>query len=592
MRRILCLVLVILMVLGCASYTIMFLFAGAASAASADNNPLMSIGIAYGDSAPSSYRTYSESGHLILAQNPDGARESLAVWELPNQTLIVVPHRELNSFSGMSFAGNRVEISQKFGSIADAKAMMSRLSGVCSENRWYTIPAYIDGYFRVRVGTFGSYSAAESAAAKIKSATGVDAYALTLSDTEVSVLSEDGGTRFEFDGRGSTNIGLTPNGSNYIRTDNGYNYRGSLMLRRDGSVLTVINILELEAYIEGVLPYEISSSWPAESQKAFAIAARSYAIGNRGKHYTSYGFDLCCTTNCQVYRGHGGVNDAVRSAVAATAGQILSYNGRAVSLYYSSSTGGCTVSAEDCWGGTGAPYLAAVQTPWERYTEYSNGVWATEVTPGELCTYLRNKGYTQLSGEIASVSVSSLAKNSSYVKSVTFTDTYGNSVTVTNTDKVRTTLGAYVKSANFTVSRGKNNYVVQIVSPNTEKIPYNFFNSASFDLITATGQISSGGAPARVISGYGTDSVSGSTYVITAGGGSTDVVNGYKVDYEERSYTASSSQNFVFAGKGWGHGVGLSQWGAHDLAYFGYSYKDILNMYTPSLTIAYVSSVT
>ena len=70
------------------------------------------------------------------------------------------------------------------------------------------------------------------------------------------------------------------------------------------------------------------------------------------------------------------------------------------------------------------------------------------------------------------------------------------------------------------------------------------------------------------------------------------MVNGYKVSYEDRSYTASSSQNFVFAGKGWGHGVGLSQWGAHDLANFGYSYKDILNMYTPNLTITYVSSVT
>ena len=541
-RRVVCLILVILMVLGCASYTVMFLIAGAVSASAADNNPLMSIGIAYGDSAASSFRTYSDSGHLVLAQNPDGARESLAIWELSDKTLITVPHKELNSFSGMSFAGNRVELSSKFSSISDAKAMMSRLSGVCSQNGWYTIPAYIDGYFRVRVGTFRTYSAAESAAATIRSSVGEDAYALTISDTEVSILSEDGSTKFEFDGRGATNVGLTPLGSSYIRTDAGYNYRGSLMLRRDGSVLTVINILELEAYIEGVLPYEISSSWPAESQKAFAIAARSYAIGNRGKHYKSYGFDLCCTTNCQVYHGHGSVNDAVRSAVAATAGQVLSYNGRAVSLFYSSSTGGCTVSAEDCWGGTGAPYLTAVQTPWERYTEYSNGVWATEVTPAELCTYLRNKGYTTLSGEISNVSVTSLAKDSSYVKSITFTDTYGNSVTVTNTDKVRTTLGAYVKSANFTVARGKNNYVVQIVTPNTERIPYNSFNPGSFNLMTASGQISSGGAAARVISGSGMSDLSCSAYIITADGGSSDVVNGYKVSYEDRSYTASSSR--------------------------------------------------
>lgn len=596
MRRILCLVLVILMVLGCASYTVIFLIAGAFSSSAANDNPLMSIGIAYGDGAVSEYRTYSSSGYLVLSQNPDGARESLALWEFSDQTLVVVPHRSTNSYNGVSFAGNRIEIAEKFNTVADAKNMISKLSQFCSKNGCYTIPAYVDGYYRVRLGTFSTFSLAESVADKLSTATGVSAYALNISDTEVSVLASDGSVKFEYSMDESRCLGLVPSGDSYIRTDNGYNYKGTFAYKRSGNKLTVINIVFLETYIEGVLPYEISSTWPAEAQKAFAVAARSYAIGNRGKHYTSYGFDLCSTTNCQVYRGHGGVNDAVRSAVAETAGQILTYNGKAVSLYYSSSTGGCTVSAEDCWGGKSAPYLTAVTTPWERYVNYSNGLWTAEVTPSELCTYLRNKGYTTLSGEIADITIDSLAASSTYVRSVTFTDTSGNSVTITNTDKIRTTLSAYLKSANFTVARGKNTYTVQTVTANTQNIPYSSFNTSSFDLITSYGQIGSNGALPKVYTGSGILDVTSPAYVITAanvsGDGGTSIIDGYTTSYETRTYTASSQNNFVFVGKGWGHGVGLSQWGTRDLADFGYNYKDILKMYVPSLTISSVSSVT
>ena len=87
----------------------------------------------------------------------------------------------------------------------------------------------------------------------------------------------------------------------------GYRYYGGFRYERiGGGDLTVVNILDLETYIKGVVPYEMSSSWPLEALKVQAVCARSYAYINihSGKH-TSYHFDVCNTTDCQAYYGRG-----------------------------------------------------------------------------------------------------------------------------------------------------------------------------------------------------------------------------------------------------------------------------------------------
>lgn len=594
-----------LMLLGTASTVILFLIAGKTSAAGY-TEPVMSIGIQYGDTAGGSFRTYSDTGYTLLAQTPDGERKATVFGNLSDKTLIVAPHANLTpsgtgfaaASSGVTVGGYRVDISTNYTSYAAAAAAAEGISAILSSKGYQVFPAYLNGKFKVRVGCFATQSAAESAKSAVASAAGVSVSASTPSANATCVLTSSGQVKFEFENGTSSYLGLRPAGSGdvYMRADNNYIYEGAFMYKRSGNLITVINMIGLETYIEGVLPYEISSSWHIEAQKAFAIAARSYAMGNRGKHYTSYGFDLCCTTNCQVYRGAGSVNDTVKSAVAATAGEILMYNGKVATLYYSSSTGGCTVSAEDCWGGTGAPYLTAVSTPWERYASYSNGLWTAEVSPAELCEYLRGKGYTTLTGSIASVTVAERAKNSDYVKSLKITDTSGNSVTITNTDKVRTTLSQYLKSANFVVGRGSVAYTVSKVTASTENLPYSSQNMSSFNVMTATGKILAeiSGA-AKIATGSGTlDSASPYEYVITAdsvnGGGDT-VVSGYKTEYSTETAIASSSGNFIFAGKGWGHGVGLSQYGTKDLAEFGYTYDRILEAYVPAADIKTVADL-
>lgn len=599
-----CLILVALMLLGTASTVILFLFAYKTSAVGY-TEPIMSIGIQYGTTATGSFRTYSDTGYTLLSQAPDGDRASTPIGSVTDKTLIVAPHANL-AYSGTGFAvassgiavgGYRVELSQTFSSYAEASSAAEALSNSLVSKGYQAFPAYLNGNYKVRVGCFTNAADAEAASSSVSSAAGSDVSVSLPSSAAVSVLTSSGQVKFEFENGSTTYLGLRPAGSGdvYMRADNNYIYEGAFMYKRSDNLITVINMIGLETYIEGVLPYEISSSWHIEAQKAFSIAARSYAMGNRGKHYKAYGFDLCCTTDCQVYRGAGSVTDTVRSAVAATAGEILMYNNKVATLYYSSSTGGCTVSAKDCWGGDGAPYLTAVSTPWERYADYSNGLWTVEVTPAELAEYLRGKGYTSLTGSIASVTVESRATGSDYVKSLKITDTSGNSVTISNTDKVRTTLSKYLNSANFTVGRGSVAYTVGKVTATSENQPYALQSMSAYIVMTATGKMAATpSSKSTAATGQGTfDISSGEEYVITAdnhngGGGS---VGGYKTEYTEMTATASSSENFIFAGKGWGHGVGLSQYGTKDLAEFGYSYDRILEEYVPAASIRTVADL-
>ena len=606
-RRIVSLILVILMLLGTASTVLLFLFSMKSDVAAAGyTEPVMSIGIQYGDSVVGSFRTYSDSGYNLWRHKIDGDRSKVKFGTFTDKTLIVAPTGNLaqsgTGFSvattGITVGGYRLEIDKNYSTYADATAAVSAISAAASAKGYQVFASYISGNFKVRIGCFTDTASAEAAKTAVAAVAGAAVKTVSPSSNGVTLLTTSGQIKFEFENGTSDYFGLSPAGSGevYMRSDANNIYEGTFVYKRTGNTLTVINMLGLETYIEGVLPYEISSSWHIESQKAFAIAARSYAVGNKGKHYSAYGFDLCSSTNCQVYKGAASVTDTVKKAVADTAGKVLVYNGKIATLYYSSSTGGCTVSAEDCWGGTTAQYLQAVSTPWERYADYSNGLWTVEVSPSELGDYLRGKGYTSLKGDIASVAVTKTGKNSTYVKELVITDASGNKVTITNSDKIRTTLTKYLKSANFVVGKGSVAYTVSKAVKGSESHPYSLQGLSSFGVMTAGGMVTaSGSGNVKVASGSGTvDAGASEVYVITAdnANGTGEVVDrGYTTTYESKTYTASSSGNFVFVGKGWGHGVGLSQYGTKDLADFGYTYARILKEYVPAATIVSVADI-
>lgn len=135
-------------------------------------------------------------------------------------------------------------------------------------------------------------------------------------------------------------------------------YRGSFMVYNQGGGLTIINHVELEDYIKGVVPSEMPSSWNFEAHKAQAIAARSYALANLGKR-ASHGYDLKDTPEDQAYGGASAESGRTNQAVEDTKGIVLIYNLKIIPAYYSASAGGQTSSSADVWM-KNLPYLKSV----------------------------------------------------------------------------------------------------------------------------------------------------------------------------------------------------------------------------------------
>ena len=120
----------------------------------------------------------------------------------------------------------------------------------------------------------------------------------------------------------------------------------------------VINYLDLEDYLLSVVPSEMPSPWPLEALKAQAIAARSYALANLGKH-GSAGYDLKDNIEDQVYLGVKSEADSTNEAVNSTKGLVMKYNGKPICAYFHSCSGGSTERAENVWH-SAVPYLKAV----------------------------------------------------------------------------------------------------------------------------------------------------------------------------------------------------------------------------------------
>jgi SpoIID/LytB domain protein len=146
-------------------------------------------------------------------------------------------------------------------------------------------------------------------------------------------------------------------------------YRGKLLLVSNGKRLQVVNALPLESYVLGVVGREMPSNWPAAALEAQAVAARSYALAQLENVVTARNFDLYSDTRSQVYGGIQAESPAVTAAVQATARQVVLYGGKVATTYFSSSSGGRTVSAAEAWGKS-VPYLVSVDDPYDTLSPY------------------------------------------------------------------------------------------------------------------------------------------------------------------------------------------------------------------------------
>ena len=139
-------------------------------------------------------------------------------------------------------------------------------------------------------------------------------------------------------------------------------YRGVLELRPGAFGINAINAVSLDEYVQGVVPVESPASWPLEALKAQAVAARSYAITNSKG---GAGFEHYPDTRSQVYGGIGAEAATTNRAVAETARQVVTYEGRPVVTYFFSTAGGRTENVENSLGGAPQPWLRSVEDPYD-----------------------------------------------------------------------------------------------------------------------------------------------------------------------------------------------------------------------------------
>jgi len=149
-------------------------------------------------------------------------------------------------------------------------------------------------------------------------------------------------------------------------------YRGLLEVRpaEEGS-LTVVNIVNVEDYLRGVVPNELSPlAFPQiEAHKAQAVAARTWVLAHLGD-YSAKGYDVCATQACQVYRGQATEQPLTDEAIADTRDVIATWRGRPIHAYYTSTCGGHTEDGDFIFDDP-APYLRGVICAPERSARHA-----------------------------------------------------------------------------------------------------------------------------------------------------------------------------------------------------------------------------
>ncbi len=275
---------------------------------------------------------------------------------------------------------------------------------------------------------------------------------------------------------------------------NGRPYRGLIEIRRTAQGrLTIINELDLEEYLYGVVRSEMDPRWPPEALRAQAIAARSLAAQSAGR-FAAEGYDVRSTTDSQVYGGVAAEDPRATTAVDATRGLVMIYEGRPAFAAYHTDSGGATESSEYVWGSV-IPHLRGVADPYSK--DAVNHEWVLRLDLAAIEAALQRAGRPV---------------------------------------------------------RGLQRLEITGTSPSGRVM--------TLRLIAATGPIEMKGADFRAAIGVNT--LRSTLFVV-------------------RLLPGVASVELV--GRGSGHGVGMSQWGARGLALAGRGYTEILRYYYTGVTI-------
>ena len=311
--------------------------------------------------------------------------------------------------------------------------------------------------------------------------------------------------------------------------------------------------MPITAYLASVVGAEMPSTWEAEALKAQAVAARTYALGNMDP---TSDFDICDDQRCQAYEGVTTESPRTLEAVADTAGIVALFGDELIMAFYSANAGDYTESAENIWGQP-IPYLRAVPSPNDSEAlsvawGASGYRWRRERTTSNLQQIwpIQEAGI----GEVSEIEVMRKAESG---RPLTVRITGTNGILDLVGDQIRT---AFELPSSFTT--------ISVVAPRR------------LELINPT--VKRVGALIR--DGYELSGQRRSVAFATAPPG-VHLYNGAVVVNH-----FVHPETIVFDGRGFGHGVGMSQWGAQGMAREGRSYDEILQYYYQGIELRAIGS--
>ncbi len=367
-----------------------------------------------------------------------------------------------------------------------------------------------------------------------------------------------------------------------------YTYGGTFYMQPNAyGTYTLVNHVSIETYLRGVVPYEIGTGAPYAAIEAQAIIARTYALRNLHR-FAIDDYELCADTHCQAYWGLTGSTATTDRAIAATAGQVLAYDNQPIDALYSSTTGGFTAPFEDVWQGESRPYLQAildsVEVSWDldakplsdeanfrqfialekqfNESDWQTFRWREKTSLKDITTYF--KQYLQRSGRPIEFSA---------IKSVAITErsTAGRilSILVTTDTGEIVVPGDEIRSA-FYPPISTFFYIEPVYEAPKPKTPEPQKNTTGNNPPSSTPTSSPTSSPSA---------------------SPTPASTPASTPPQPTKTIPKKLWGYEFIGGGFGHGVGLSQTGAYNLADIGKTSTEILEFYYPGASLTQIENL-
>ena len=335
-----------------------------------------------------------------------------------------------------------------------------------------------------------------------------------------------------------------------VLTVNGRGVRGTLETTTDdeGGAI-IVNTVATGPYLASVVGSEEPSTWEPEALAAQAIAARTYLATHLHRHDQ---YDLEGDTRDQEYDGVGNEVRSTQRAVERTAGVIATYRGAAIEALYSANTGGVTEDSENVFANA-LPYLRSVPSPSDAIAANSSfgrtsWQWSREFTAPQLGDYMRARGADIGVPQRIDILGTTAAGRVTQARVVGSRGTKD-----IGKDQTRYFFG--LRSTMFQVVLHPSDEQEWVSVRDTERL-------RDMDILGAT----------RIRANYE----------------HTFDADGRRVGIQATDWLFALPSRFEFVGKGFGHGVGMSQWGAQGMALGGANYEQILKHYYTGIELTNV----